>query len=50
MYVCDLNIHVSTKMTLIHVIYPPCTAELFQLYFSSFEAGIADAISSYKLQ
>ena len=26
----------------------PCSAELFQLYFSSFEAGIANAISSFK--
>ena len=26
----------------------PCPAELFQLYFSSFEAGIANAISSFK--
>ena len=26
----------------------PCPAELLQLYFSSFEAGIADAISSFK--
>ena len=26
----------------------PCPAELFQMYFSSFEAGIADAISSSK--
>ena len=25
-----------------------CDAELFQLYFSSFEAGIANAISSFK--
>ena len=25
-----------------------CHAELFQLYFSSFEAGIANAISSFK--
>ena len=26
----------------------PCPAELFQLYFSSFEAGIANAIPSFK--
>ena len=26
----------------------PCPAELFQLYFLSFEAGIANAISSFK--
>ena len=26
----------------------PCPAELFQLYLSSFEAGIANAISSFK--
>ena len=26
----------------------PCPAELFQLYFSSFEAGIANEISSFK--
>ena len=26
----------------------PCPAELFQLYFSSFEAEIANAISSFK--
>ena len=26
----------------------PCPAELLQLYFSSFEAGIAYAISSFK--
>ena len=26
----------------------PCAAELLQLYFSSFEAGIANAISSFK--
>ena len=26
----------------------PCPAELLQLYFSSFEAGIANAISSFK--
>ena len=26
----------------------PCPAELFQSYFSSFEAGIANAISSFK--
>ena len=30
------------------VVINPCPAELFQLYFSSFEAGIANAISSYK--
>ena len=28
----------------------PCPAELLQLYFSSFEAGIANAISSFKWQ
>ena len=28
--------------------FNPCPAELLQLYFSSFEAGIADAISSFK--
>ena len=28
--------------------FNPCPAELFQLYFSSFEAGIANAISSFK--
>ena len=28
--------------------FNPCYAELFPLYFSSFEAGIADAISSFK--
>ena len=26
----------------------PCPAELFQLYFSSFEAGINNTISSFK--
>ena len=26
----------------------PCPAELFELYFSSFEAGIANAMSSFK--
>ena len=26
----------------------PCPAELLQLYFSSFEAGIANAIPSFK--
>ena len=26
----------------------PCPAELFELYFSLFEAGIANAISSFK--
>ena len=26
----------------------PCPAELLQFYFSSFEAGIANAISSFK--
>ena len=30
------------------IIPTPCLAELFQLYFSSFEAGIANAISSFK--
>ena len=28
--------------------FNPCHAELLQLYFSSFEAGIANAISSFK--
>ena len=28
--------------------FNPCPAELFQLYFSSFEAGIANAISNFK--
>ena len=28
--------------------FNPCPAELLQLYFSSFEAGIANAISSFK--
>ena len=33
-----------------HTQFPiyPCPAELFQFYFSSFEAGIANAISSFK--
>ena len=26
----------------------PCPADLFQLYFSSFEAGITNAIASFK--
>ena len=30
------------------MIINPCPAELLQLYFSSFEAGIANAISSFK--
>ena len=30
------------------VMFNPCPAELLQLYFSSFEAGIANAISSFK--
>ena len=28
----------------------PCPAELFQLYFSSFESEIANAITSFNLQ
>ena len=32
----------------VNKIVNPCPAELFQLYFSSFEAGIANAISSFK--
>ena len=28
--------------------FNPCPADIFQLYFLSFEAGIADAISSFK--
>ena len=31
-------------------VFNPCPAELLQLYFSSFEAGIANAISSLKGQ
>ena len=33
-----------------HIFYKinPCPAEFFQLYFLSFEARIADAISSFK--
>ena len=36
----------SNSYFLIHL--NPCPAELLQLYFSSFEAGIASAISSFK--
>ena len=28
--------------------FNPCPAELLQLYFSSFEAGITNAISNFK--
>ena len=33
---------------LVNEMCSPCPAEVFQLYFSSFEAGIANAISSFK--
>ena len=36
-----MNFNVKWKLN-------PCPAELLQLYFSSFEAGIANAISSFK--
>ena len=45
--------HVAPNYALIRFIkcvasINPCPAELLQLYFSSFEAGIANAISSFK--
>ena len=44
---CMLGIYYN-KNAFIHIYINPCPAELFQLYFSSFEAGIANAISSFK--
>ena len=46
--------HLSSPLIVLGRVYAffmilnPCPAELLQLYFSSFEAGIATAISSFK--
>ena len=52
MIIDDWDVHVVSYV-LVDVIpnamvINPCPAELLQLYFSSFEAGIANAISSSK--
>ena len=40
---------IKHKYNVVHVVDGnPCPAELLQLYFSSFEAGIANAIASFK--
>ena len=41
-------LYLSQHIYLICITFNPCPAELLQLYFSSFEAGIANAISSFK--
>ena len=38
----------SASVSIFGVLMSPCHAELFILYFSSFEAGIANAIPSFK--
>ena len=36
------------EISTVRFLVKPCSAELLQLYFSSFEAGIANPISSFK--
>ena len=44
-----LQLTLSPLSTTKHVVvFNPCPAELLQLYFSSFESGIANAISIFK--
>ena len=45
--IAGLKIAVHARVSFMRNINP-CPAELLQLYFSSFEAGIANAISSFK--
>ena len=47
-YVAGHFCHFGKSQWYYPLILNPCPAELLQLYFSSFEAGIANAISSFK--
>ena len=47
MYMIFLSVTIECICVIV-CMFNPCPAELFQLYFSSFEAGIANAISSFK--
>ena len=46
-YDCQGNLTSFFVPFLYYGLFNPCPAELFELYFSSFEAGIANAISSF---
>ena len=47
---CEAIVDLETPTNASHLIrlLNPCTAELFLLYFHSFETGIANAISNFK--
>ena len=45
LFIIEAHVVIAGKTA---IIVNPCPAELLQLYFSSFEAGIANAISSFK--